>query len=61
MLRQIADHVSRKCGSLFVEGEPLGQSGGVHIHDTLLNALPGALLIIVLRMIRRIMLEKRQA
>ena len=47
MLRQVADHVARKGGSLFVEGVRVGQSGGMHIHDTLLNALSGALLIIV--------------
>ena len=46
MLRQVADHVAGKSRGLFVELLRSGQSGGMHIHDTLLNALSGALLVI---------------
>src|SRR6201747_1711052 len=42
MLRQIVDHVAGKRCSLFIETVRFGQSGGVHIHDTLQNALSGA-------------------
>src|SRR6202022_2835070 len=41
--RQIADHVAGKRGSLLVETLRFVQSGGVHIHDGLLDALSGAL------------------
>jgi hypothetical protein len=43
-LGQIADHISGEGRSLLVELVRSGQSGGMHIHDTLLNALTGALL-----------------
>jgi hypothetical protein len=39
VLRQIVDHVAGKCGRWFIEAVRFGQSGGVHIHDGLLNAL----------------------
>ena len=39
VLRQIVDHVAGKCGGWFIEAVRFGQSGGVHIHDSLLNAL----------------------
>ena len=42
-LRQIADHVSGEGRSLLIERIALSQSGGMHIHDTLPNALSGAL------------------
>ena len=42
-LRQVADHVAGKGGGLLIELVRLSQSGGMHIHDTLLNALSGAL------------------
>ena len=46
MLRQVPDHVAGKSRGLFVELLRSGQSGGMHIHDILLNALSGALLVI---------------
>jgi hypothetical protein len=42
VLRQIVDHVAGECRGLFVEAMRFGQSGGMHIHDSLLNALSGA-------------------
>jgi hypothetical protein len=42
MLRQIVDHVAGKRRGLFIKTLRFGQSGGMHIHDTLQNALSGA-------------------
>jgi hypothetical protein len=42
MLRQIVDHVAGKRRGFFIETMRFGQSGGMHIHDTLQNALSGA-------------------
>src|SRR6202022_119827 len=42
VLRQIVDHVAGECRGLFVEAMRFGQSGSMHIHDNLLNALSGA-------------------
>ncbi len=39
---EIADHVAGKGRGRFVGRIRFGQSGGMHIHDTLLNALTGA-------------------
>ena len=47
MWRQSADHVERKARRLIIDAISFGQSGGVHIHDTLLNALSRAPLIMV--------------
>jgi hypothetical protein len=43
MLREVSDRVACEGGSLLVGKMRVGQSGSVHIHDTLLNALTGAL------------------
>jgi uncharacterized membrane protein len=48
---QIADHVAGKRRRRFIKRMRLGQSGGMHIHGTLLNALSGAFLIRFLSMI----------
>jgi hypothetical protein len=45
MLRKVADHVAGERRVLLIELMNRGQSGGMHIHDTLLNALPGAFMI----------------
>jgi hypothetical protein len=41
-LRQIVDHFTGKNRGLLVEIMYLGQSFGVHIHESLPNALSGA-------------------
>src|ERR1700744_4645752 len=43
MLRQTIQHVAGKCRGSFIETLRLTQRGGVHIHDSLLSALSGAL------------------
>jgi hypothetical protein len=43
MLRQPFDHVAGKRRGLSVEMMRFGQSGGMHIHDNLLDALSGAI------------------
>jgi len=42
MLRQTIDHLAGKRRGLLVETMRLGQSGGMHIHNSLLHALSGA-------------------
>ena len=42
MLRQVVDHVAGKYRGLLVERMHFGQSGGMHIHDNLPDALSGA-------------------
>jgi hypothetical protein len=43
VLCQIVDHVAAKRRGLFVETMRSGQSGGMHIHNSLLHALSGAI------------------
>ncbi len=45
MLRQVADGIARESRGLLVRKMRIGQSGSMHVHVTLLNALSGALLI----------------
>jgi hypothetical protein len=64
MPRQVADSLAREGGSLIVGKVRIGQSGSVRVHDTLLNALSGALLIRCVSVIRlpdRAPWEKTQA
>jgi hypothetical protein len=42
LLREVLDGLAREGGRLLVGEMGFGQSAGVHIHDTLLNALSGA-------------------